>query len=168
MFLSHWLVYAAFSVKCICEKCRVFNLLRVFNFSVYAIINFNLILCIACPEKSARKRQKAMRFIVASCCRNASIFSSFRSISLVGESERKLLKEIVKQAKNPVKSRIVAPEIINKFKNKLRGFEEDVQEILKQEKEDKEVNNLLKTAKYLVQKKCVIWRPTIEIMKSTR
>ena len=95
-------------------------------------------------------------------------FSSFRSISLVGESERKLLKEIVKQAKNPVKSRIVASEIINKFKNKLRGFEEDVQEILKQEKEDKEVNNLSETAEYPVQKKCAIWRPTIEIMKSTR
>lgn len=84
---------------------------------------------------------------------------------MVGESERKLLKEIVKQAKNPVKSRIVAPEIINKFKNKLRGFEEDVQEILQQEKEDKEVNNLLETAEYLVQKKCVIWRTRL---KSTR
>ena len=58
---------------------------------------------------------------------------------MVGEGERKLLKEIVKQARNPVKSRVIAPEIINKFKGKLRGFEEDVQEILKQEREDKEV-----------------------------
>lgn len=33
----------------------------------------------------------------------------FRSITLVGESERKLLKEIVKKAKLPVKSRIVPP-----------------------------------------------------------
>ena len=33
----------------------------------------------------------------------------FRSISLVGEKERKMLKEIVKQAKQPVKSRIIAP-----------------------------------------------------------
>lgn len=32
-----------------------------------------------------------------------------RSISLVGEKERKILKEIVKQAKNPVKSRILPP-----------------------------------------------------------
>ena len=64
---------------------------------------------------------------------------SYRSISLVGEGERKLLKEIVKQARNPVKSRIVAPEIITKFSKKLREFDEDVQEILKQEREDKEV-----------------------------
>ena len=32
-----------------------------------------------------------------------------RSVSLVGEKERKILKEIVKQAKHPVKSRIIAP-----------------------------------------------------------
>ena len=71
--------------------------------------------------------------------RTARAGLSGRSISLVGENERKLLKEIVKQARNPVKSRIVAPEVINKFKNRLRDFEEDVQEIMKQEREDKEL-----------------------------
>lgn len=71
--------------------------------------------------------------------RTARAGLSGRSISLVGEGERKLLKEIVKQARNPVKSRIIAPEIINKFKNKLRAFQEDIQEILKQEREDKEL-----------------------------
>ena len=47
----------------------------------------------------------------------ASIVDSFddplpyikRSISLVGEKERKVLKEIVKQAKRPVKSRTIPP-----------------------------------------------------------
>ena len=37
------------------------------------------------------------------CC------SISRSVSLVGEKERKILKEIVKQAKRPVKSRIIPP-----------------------------------------------------------
>lgn len=36
-------------------------------------------------------------------------FALSRSISLVGERERKLLKDIVKLAKTPVKSRIVPP-----------------------------------------------------------
>ena len=31
----------------------------------------------------------------------------FRSVTLVGEKERKILKDIVKKARNPVKSRIV-------------------------------------------------------------
>ncbi|XP_028391927.1 probable ATP-dependent RNA helicase DDX27 [Dendronephthya gigantea] len=71
--------------------------------------------------------------------RTARAGLSGRSISLVGEGERKLLKEIVKQARNPVKSRIVAPEVINKYKKKLGEFEADVQEILTQEREDKEL-----------------------------
>ena len=33
----------------------------------------------------------------------------FRSVTLVGEKERKVLKEIVKKAKNPVKSRVIPP-----------------------------------------------------------
>ena len=32
---------------------------------------------------------------------------SCRSVTLVGEKERKMLKEIVKKARNPVKSRVV-------------------------------------------------------------
>ena len=39
--------------------------------------------------------------------RTARAGRSGRSVSLVGESERKLLKEIVKVAKNPVKSRVI-------------------------------------------------------------
>ncbi|XP_046843701.1 probable ATP-dependent RNA helicase DDX27 isoform X2 [Xenia sp. Carnegie-2017] len=71
--------------------------------------------------------------------RTARAGLSGRSISLVGENGRKLLKEIVKEARNPVKSRVIAPEIIEKFKKKLKSFEDDVQEILKQEKEDREL-----------------------------
>ena len=41
--------------------------------------------------------------------RTARAGRSGRSISLVGERERKMLKEIVKQAKHPVKSRVIAP-----------------------------------------------------------
>ena len=71
---------------------------------------------------------------------NCALFTiSGRSVSLVGEGERKLLKEIVKQARNPVKSRLISPEIITKFKKKLSDFSDDVQDILKQEKEEKEV-----------------------------
>ena len=99
----------------------------------------------------------------------------------MGEKERKLLKEIVKQARHPVKSRVVSQgkyvninsisqiayrksrnynckvnvitlcitEIINKFRMKIAKFEEDINDILKQEKEEKEV----KIAQVLI---CVI------------
>lgn len=35
-----------------------------------------------------------------------------RSVTLVGEKERKMLKEVVKHAKTPLKSRIVPPGIL--------------------------------------------------------
>ena len=41
--------------------------------------------------------------------RTARAGRSGRAVSLCGESERKMLKEIVKQANNPVKSRMVPP-----------------------------------------------------------
>ena len=37
----------------------------------------------------------------------SAVMSSCRSVSLVGEKERKMLKDIVKKATNPVKSRII-------------------------------------------------------------
>ncbi|XP_020611155.1 probable ATP-dependent RNA helicase DDX27 isoform X2 [Orbicella faveolata] len=71
--------------------------------------------------------------------RTARAGRSGRSVSLVGEKERKLLKEIVKLAKTPVKSRIVPTEVIEKYKSKIQGLEKDLKEILKQESEEKEL-----------------------------
>ncbi|XP_065828149.1 probable ATP-dependent RNA helicase DDX27 [Oscarella lobularis] len=62
-----------------------------------------------------------------------------RAVTLVGEKDRKLLKEIVKKAKVPVKSRIVAPEVILKYKQKVNQLESDVKVLLKQEAEEKEM-----------------------------
>lgn len=41
--------------------------------------------------------------------RTARAGRSGRSVSLVGESERKILKEVVKSAKNTVKARVLPP-----------------------------------------------------------
>ena len=62
-----------------------------------------------------------------------------RSVTLVGEKGRKILKEVVKQAKVPPKSRVMSLSVINKYKEKIESLEEKVSAILKQEKEDKEV-----------------------------
>ena len=110
------------------------------------------------------------------------VYACYRSVTLVGEKERKLLKEIVKQARSPVKNRIISQgmhsyqlmicrldfirwigcinytnnvkvhlylwscitEIINKYKIKISKHEEDINTILKQEKEEKEVRDDLK------------------------
>ncbi|XP_018345221.1 PREDICTED: probable ATP-dependent RNA helicase DDX27 [Trachymyrmex septentrionalis] len=61
------------------------------------------------------------------------------SVSLAGEQERTLVKKIIKQAKNPIKNRIISPDIIEKYNKKLESLEPDVQKILQEEKSEKEL-----------------------------
>uniref|UniRef100_A0A3B4CHU0 RNA helicase n=1 Tax=Pygocentrus nattereri TaxID=42514 RepID=A0A3B4CHU0_PYGNA len=62
-----------------------------------------------------------------------------RSVSLVGESERKMLKEIVKKAKTPVKARVLPQEVILKFRDLIEKLEKDIYAVLRLEKEEKEM-----------------------------
>lgn len=61
------------------------------------------------------------------------------SVSLAGEQERSMVKEIIKQAKNPVKNRIIPPDIIEKYNKKLQSLEPDVEKVLQEEKHEKEL-----------------------------
>ncbi|KAF5291315.1 hypothetical protein FQA39_LY03466 [Lamprigera yunnana] len=63
------------------------------------------------------------------------------SVSLAGESERKIVKEIVKNANNPVKSRVISTNIIVKYKKKLENLEPRINEILKEEQEERLISN---------------------------
>jgi len=62
-----------------------------------------------------------------------------RSITLVGEKERKNLKLACKTSNVPVKHRIVSSEIVEFFKGKLKYCEKNVAEILKEEEEAKQI-----------------------------
>lgn len=61
------------------------------------------------------------------------------SVSLAGEQERSLVKEIIKNAKNPVKNRIILPDIIDKYSRKLQSLETDVNKILEEERNEREL-----------------------------
>lgn len=52
------------------------------------------------------------------------------SVSMAGEAERKIVKEIVKKANNPVKARLVPTEILMKYKKKLAAIEPDINNII--------------------------------------
>ncbi|CAF2696154.1 unnamed protein product [Rotaria sp. Silwood2] len=65
--------------------------------------------------------------------RTARAGKTGRSVSLVGENERHLLKDILKTCKVPAKMRIIPQEIIQIFRNKLEELEPDIEEILKME-----------------------------------
>ncbi|XP_015922344.1 probable ATP-dependent RNA helicase DDX27 [Parasteatoda tepidariorum] len=79
--------------------------------------------------------------------RTARAGKSGRSVSMVGEKERKLLKEIVKQAKNPVKHRLVPADVIAKYQEKVTSLEEDLSRVMREEREDKEMKSIEKNVK---------------------
>lgn len=59
-----------------------------------------------------------------------------RSVTLVGESDRKLLKEAVKNARDKVKKRTVPADVMEKYGMKIINFESQIDEIMKEEKEE--------------------------------
>ncbi|WWC92760.1 ATP-dependent RNA helicase DRS1 [Kwoniella dendrophila CBS 6074] len=61
-----------------------------------------------------------------------------RSISLVGESDRKMLKLAIKQSESEqIRHRIIPIEAINSMFEKLNEIKEEIQDVLKEEKEEK-------------------------------
>nr|XP_043880192.1 probable ATP-dependent RNA helicase DDX27 isoform X2 [Solea senegalensis] len=62
-----------------------------------------------------------------------------RSVSLVGESERKMLKDVVKTAKNSVKARVLPPDVVLKFRDLIGKLEKDVDAVTKLEREEREL-----------------------------
>lgn len=49
------------------------------------------------------------------------------------------MKDVIKQAKNPVKNRIIPPDIIEKYNKKLESLEAKIEEILQEERNEKEL-----------------------------
>lgn len=59
------------------------------------------------------------------------------SVSIATEFDRKIIKQIIKRARNPVKNRIVPPDIVAKYKEKLAAVESELRSILDEEKEER-------------------------------
>uniref|UniRef100_A0A6A7G6A0 RNA helicase n=1 Tax=Hirondellea gigas TaxID=1518452 RepID=A0A6A7G6A0_9CRUS len=71
--------------------------------------------------------------------RTARAGKSGRSVTLVGEKERKTLKTMLKKSKDSVRSRKISPSNIEKCQEMIKNFKDDVQDILYQEMAEKRV-----------------------------
>ncbi|XP_068118633.1 probable ATP-dependent RNA helicase DDX27 [Hyperolius riggenbachi] len=80
-----------------------------------------------------------MKHYVHRVGRTARAGKAGRSVSLVGEEERKILKDIVKKAQAPVKARILPQDVISKFREKITNMEKEIYAVLQLEKEEKEM-----------------------------
>eukprot|EP00045_Choanoeca_perplexa_P008285 m.76425 g.76425 ORF g.76425 m.76425 type:complete len:737 (+) comp14430_c0_seq1:73-2283(+) len=73
--------------------------------------------------------------------------SSGRSVTLVGEGERKLLRELYKDNSSSMRNRVLKPEVIAKFKSYIDSLKDDIQEIMQHEAADQEITIALREAK---------------------
>eukprot|EP00080_Pristionchus_pacificus_P008822 PDM68842.1 ddx-27 [Pristionchus pacificus] len=72
--------------------------------------------------------------------RTARAGKAGRSISLVAEDDRKILKEIVKSnADRAMKQRLVAPEVVQAYKDKIEALEESIETIEEDEKVERQL-----------------------------
>ena len=64
-----------------------------------------------------------------------------RSVTLVGEADRKMLKAAIKHAsgEDQVRHRHVPPEVAAKWAQKLNDLKEEIVGVLQEEKEEKQV-----------------------------
>ncbi|KAJ7103512.1 DEAD-domain-containing protein [Mycena belliarum] len=72
--------------------------------------------------------------------RTARAGNKGRSVTLVGEADRKMLKAAIKHGADAdqVRHRIVPSEAVTKWAEKLEDFKEEISEILREEKEEKQ------------------------------
>lgn len=76
--------------------------------------------------------------------RTARAGKSGVSVSIATEDDRKIIKEIIKHARNPVKNRVIPAEIVVRYKEKVEGIRDEVRSILTQEREEREINRMEK------------------------
>ncbi|KAG8229852.1 hypothetical protein J437_LFUL009127 [Ladona fulva] len=85
------------------------------------------------------------------------------SVSLAGEGERRLVKEVVRRAHNPVKSRVIPPDILEKYRAKVAALEDDIKQILQEEESErllqKAEGQAKKVESMLNEKKGAVERP---------
>merc|ERR1712039_990870 len=55
------------------------------------------------------------------------------------EQQRKLVREIVKQSRTPVKSRVIPSKVIDKYANKISKIEPDVVRVVEEERAEREI-----------------------------
>lgn len=72
-------------------------------------------------------------------CTNVSY--DHRALTLVGESDRKLVKLAMKHAPpESIKQRVIPPDVINEVTAELEELEGEVKAVQREEKEEKEVS----------------------------
>ena len=73
--------------------------------------------------------------------RGVLILTQIRSVTLVGEADRRVLKTAIKHSagEDQVRHRVIPPDTVAKFAEQLESLKGEIAEIMKEEKEEKQV-----------------------------
>jgi ATP-dependent RNA helicase DDX27 len=111
--------------------------------------------------------------------RTARAGSAGKSASLVGESDRKVLKQAIKNAApNTVLHRVIPLQVIAEYKKRVDGLEANVRDIMQEEKEDrmmkraemevKKASNLMEHAAEIASRPARTWFQTAKEKKAAK
>ena len=80
------------------------------------------------------------------------LISKRRSVTLVGEADRKILKAAIKRAagEDQVRHRTIPSEIVAKWSKKLESLKDEIAGVLREEKEEKQVRMTQSTISWLL------------------
>ena len=75
--------------------------------------------------------------------RSVLMLIQLRSVTLVGEADRKILKAAIKHSagEDQVRHRVVPPDTVAKFAEKLKSLNGEIAEVMEEEKEEKQVRS---------------------------
>ncbi len=62
-----------------------------------------------------------------------------RSVTFATEDQRKIIREIVKSSRNPVKSRVIPSKVIAKYASKIQALEGDITRVLEEVASEREI-----------------------------
>ena len=65
-----------------------------------------------------------------------------RSVSLADEASRKIVREVIRHAKDPVKNRAIPQNIIDKYAKKVNSLGEEVKKVTAEEQAEREIASL--------------------------
>lgn len=101
-----------------------------------------------------------------------------RSVSLADEEHRKMVKEIIRNARDPVKNRILPQTVIDKYVKKITALNDRVKQVIEEEQAEREIaalenkanrlENQLKTGADASQPERVWFKPEKDKKKLTK
>ena len=85
---------------------------------------------------------KRMSFYIHRVGRTARIGNAGRAVSLIGEEDREMMKDVIRNSHNPVHKRTIPEEVIKASQEKIKGVAKEVREFLNMEKQEKALEQL--------------------------